>query len=384
MDWKQTRAIVTPTFSSKKLKDMAPLVERICDSLNERMEEISKGNESAEVWRLFGQFTMETILATAFGRQVNVLKGEANELTKAAAGFFSTASMSLFIWNITIDSQLQLLKSFKMFFTPQNSKSKNHLEYILKISLELIKERRQLPDSNKYMDFLQLLMEASVNDNDELSSSTKNTLTDEEIVGLCVDFLLAGYETTSNCLAFTAYLLALNTDIQDKLCQIIEDYYQENEDATLYDASHDIQYLDWVISESLRMYPPAARTARYCSETCNINGVIIPEDMIVIVPIKSLHYSSEYWDEPDVFRPERFSPEEKEKRHPLCYMPFGWGPRNCIGMRFALMEAKMALVSMLRKYKFQVAPDTEIPLQTVLGVTYSPANGIYLNVITVH
>ena len=87
-----------------------------------------------------------------------------------------------------------------------------------------------------------------------------------------------------------------------------------------------------------------------------------------------MHYSTEYWDEP---RPERyvhsdnvlyidilfrFSPEEKEERNPLCYMPFGWGPRNCVGMRFALMEAKMALVNILRKYKFHTAPDTEVYL----------------------
>ena len=137
------------------------------------------------------------------------------------------------------------------------------------------------------------------------------------------------------------------------------------------------------------MYPPAPkyctmicyyimivsnRTTRHCAETCTINGLTIPKDATVTIFIQELHYSTEYWDEPDVFRPERyiiyhllvfnimfrFSPEEKEGRHPLCYMPFGWGPRNCVGMRFALMEAKMALVSVLRKYKFHTAPHTEV------------------------
>ena len=80
----------------------------------------------------------------------------------------------------------------------------------------------------KHKDFLQLLMEARADDNEELPSSSTKTLTDKEIATLCVDFLLAGYETTSNCLAYTSYLLAVNTDKQDKLCQMIEDYYQEN------------------------------------------------------------------------------------------------------------------------------------------------------------
>ena len=80
----------------------------------------------------------------------------------------------------------------------------------------------------KHKDFLQLLIEARADDSEELPSSFSKTLTNEEILSICVDFLLAGYETTSNCLAYTSYLLALNTDKQDKLCQMIEDYYQEN------------------------------------------------------------------------------------------------------------------------------------------------------------
>ena len=126
------------------------------------------------------------------------------------------------------------------------------------------------------------------------------------------------------------------------------------------------------------------RTPRLCTETCTINGLTIPKDASVTIFIQELHYSTEYWDEPDVFRPERyiiyhllvfnvmfrFSPKEKKGRHPLCYMPFGWGPRNCVAMRFALMEAKMALVSVLREYKFYIAPDTEVYIILTCNVLY--------------
>ena len=119
------------------------------------------------------------------------------------------------------------------------------------------------------------------------------------------------------------------------------------------------------------------RTRRYCTETCIINGVTIPKNSYVYIAIHPLHYSPEFWDKPEEFRPERlegvksmiknanttthrFSPEEKEDRHPMCYMPFGWGPRNCLGMRFAQVEAKMALTAMLRKFKFVKTPETEV------------------------
>ncbi|XP_019850490.1 PREDICTED: cytochrome P450 3A19-like [Amphimedon queenslandica] len=100
-----------------------------------------------------------------------------------------------------------------------------------------------------------------------------------------------------------------------------------------------------------------------------------------MIPIQVLHQSVEHWEQPELFRPERFSPDEKESRHPMCYMPFGAGPRNCIGMRFALMEAKMCLMNLLKKYKFERAPDTQVPLKTRIGITQSPADGIFLKVL---
>jgi cytochrome P450 len=104
-------------------------------------------------------------------------------------------------------------------------------------------------------------MEARLEENEEMTAPlpTNKALTDEGIATLCVDFLIDGDASTSSCLSFTAYLLALNTDVQDKLCRLIENYYQENENATLYDAANDIEYIEWVINESLRMYPPSAR-----------------------------------------------------------------------------------------------------------------------------
>ena len=119
-------------------------------------------------------------------------------------------------------------------------------------------------------------------------------------------------------------------------------------------------------------------TSRLAEKTVKINGVTIPKGVTVQFPIYLMHYNPEFWPEPEAFDPERyclppsslvrplsfplflrFTPEEKAKRPALCHIPFGWGPRNCIGMRFALMEAKMALIEILKKYSFVRAPDTE-------------------------
>jgi cytochrome P450 family 3 subfamily A len=106
-EWKQTRAIITPTFSTKKLKTMIPLIEKSCVNLNEKIKGLSEGNQSIEMWRIFGQFTMETVLATAFGCQVNILKGEGNELTEIATGVFTNLSNSFLLLFHTLRCELK-------------------------------------------------------------------------------------------------------------------------------------------------------------------------------------------------------------------------------------------------------------------------------------
>uniref|UniRef100_A0A1X7UQC0 Helicase ATP-binding domain-containing protein n=1 Tax=Amphimedon queenslandica TaxID=400682 RepID=A0A1X7UQC0_AMPQE len=158
------------------------------------------------------------------------------------------------------------------------------------------------------------------------------------------------YESLRDKIIDTITLIKINPHEQKELCQAIDDYYEENENPFLYDASQSIPYFDWVIQEALRIYPPAPITTRLCNETCTMNGVTIPEGCRTIIPILKMHMSPEYWDQPEVFNPKRFSPEGKEGKNPQAYIPFGSGPRSCIEMRFALMEAKACLVSILRKY----------------------------------
>ncbi|XP_011407053.2 PREDICTED: cytochrome P450 3A17-like [Amphimedon queenslandica] len=330
-DWKRTRAIVNPAFSTKKLKMVLPLIERSCDTLVEIFSDISRKNNGAELWRIFGQFDMEVILAAAFGCQVNILKGEKNSLTKAAIGIFTPN-----LYNLLSELCTQIPFSTKLFglFFAKRLKLTQYHNTARNFILDVINQRHLQSYKNTNVDLLQLLMEAKAED-DQICPGSKQ-LTDDEIISVSLFFLLATYETTSNLLGFTAYLLAMNHDKQDKLTQEINNYYQCNKDSSLYDAAHGIEYLDWVINESLRIYAPGSM----------------------------------------------FSPHEKESHHPMCFMPFGAGPRNCIGMKLALMDAKMCLTSLLRKYKFERAPETQVPLKTSIGLSQSPVNGIFLRVLS--
>ena len=167
--------------------------------------------------------------------------------------------------------------------------------------------------------------------------------------------MIAGYETTSTALAYMTYTLASHPDIQLKLQEHIDTHFNpENEsDMPAYDTVMQMEYLDMFIRETLRMYPivPIAIT-RQSVEDFDLKGIgTIPAGTIITTDIYKLHFDPELWGpvDPHVFDPERFA----TKRHPMAWIPFGAGPRNCVGMRFALTELKLFLVRLLRTYSIR-------------------------------
>jgi cytochrome P450 len=203
----------------------------------------------------------------------------------------------------------------------------------------------------------------------------------DQIAGFSVEFLLAGYDTTSTALSYTSYLLAMNTDVQERLQTEIDEFFEEHPEASLYEAAQKLKYLDMVIQESLRYYSPVPKTQRYCSKTVTVGNVTIPEGAEIIIPINLIHRSPTYWPDPYKFDPERFTDEAKASRPQLAHMPFGWGPRNCIGLRFALLESKIALMEILRKFSFVRAPETAANLQQSHGITSPPKGGVWLKIV---
>jgi len=385
-EWRRTRRVLTPMFTSKKLRMMVPLIQESCERLNEKMSTVSNSGESVNVWKWFGLFTMEVILATAFSRDVGTQNSSDNPLTKATASVFKTTTYG----NETMERLLAMLSHFPWMewvlikFASQSQAARS-FTYLENTALKLIEDRRRSMSSveSPPQDLLQLLLEAHDEDEIGTEARSRGLLSNDEVVRSIIIILLAGYETTSNALGYTAYLLALNPAIQGKLIKEIQDYYDANPDASLYDAAENIDYVTMVLNESLRLYSPAPRTSRECNQTCAVSdNLVILKGVDVSIPIFLLHRNPEYWPNPEKFDPERFTPGEQS--YPLfAYLPFGEGPRNCIGKRLALLEAKMALVSIMKHFRFKRTTDTEIPLNLRVGVTMSPKSGIYLNIVSI-
>lgn len=238
-----------------------------------------------------------------------------------------------------------------------------------------MKESR-LQDKQKHrVDLLQLM----INSQNSKETDSHKALSDLELVAQSVIFIFAGYETTSSALTFFMYLMAIHPDAQQKLQEEIEAMFP-NKATPTYDALAQMEYLDMTVNESLRLYPIASRLERVCKKDVEVNGVFIPKGTVVMVPSYVLHLDPTYWSEPEEFRPERFSKKNQDSINPYTYMPFGSGPRNCIGMRFALINMKLAIVRVLQNFSFKPCKETQIPLKIVSQSLTQPEKPIVLTV----
>ncbi|EDV24416.1 uncharacterized protein TRIADDRAFT_56197 [Trichoplax adhaerens] len=361
-DWKRVRTILIPTFSTSKLKGIMPLITDAGDNLIKTMSKAEEEGRAIDMWRTCGVYTMKVILATVFGIDFES-KEQEKKLTESAARLFRNTNGVIQFFSIF------LTPLFRMVEPLLGGNLVKSTIYLAKTAENVLRERRRnlkngIPCRR---DILQQMIEAGDGDK----------LTDEEIIAQAFIFLIAGYDTTANTLGFASYSLATNPDVQKKLRDEIDSLCPDANSID-YDTLFSLPYLDMVISETLRMYPPAYFVNREAKEDITINGLLVPKDIMVSFPIYGIHHNPELWPKPNEFIPERFSPEEKAKQIPCSYLPFGGGPRNCVGMRLALLEAKLALVKIIQNFELKTVAETEIPLKLRSGTTLSPFNGAYV------
>ncbi|XP_067037448.1 cytochrome P450 3A8-like [Acropora muricata] len=356
--WKDIRSILTPTFSASKIKQMIPFMNEALDTLLAKTERISKtgeivNGEIVDFHRWLQSLTMEVILSTAFGVKAETQTVENDPITESAKKAMAPNPVAGLL--LLLPFANRLLKYFPDMF---------NFERIGKVACNIIAERTKLNghSKNDRKDMLQLMLDAK-----EETGSEK--IDNEDIQAQTLVFLLAGYETSSTTLGFVSYHLALDTQVQDKLRDEIDRLWPGDEETPSYDVLHKMDYLDMVINEALRMYPPGFVLQRDCNEGCTVKGVNIPKGMPIMIPVYAIHHDPKIWPEPEKFNPERFTEAEKANRHPYTFMPFGYGPRNCVGMRFALLELKLTLVKLLKKYKLERTEKTAVPMEFLVGST---------------
>jgi cytochrome P450 len=229
------------------------------------------------------------------------------------------------------------------------------------VLLEYIKKRRNEPPGH---DLLQTLMDARYSDGEGMS--------DELILSESMQLLVAGHETSSNALSWLFYLLSSRPDCLERVRQ--EFYSVLGEAALRYTDVPKFEFTTQVIQEGLRLYPPFWMIDRMAVADDHVGDLAIPRGSTVIVYVYGAHHAPRFWQNPENFDTERFTKPNDKLRTPFTFLPFGGGPRGCIGGNYAMLQILMILSDLLRKYDFQLAPGQLIEARPM--VILRPKHGI--------
>lgn len=374
--WKRNRSIASPSFTTGKLRFMSATMNKSIVNLFDYFDEIiDQANGIIETKKVIAGFTMDVIARTGFGVDVktNNKRSDENEFFKHGIGIFRSSPFRV-LASLTFPLTLNNLLNIRYLGQVES------VEYFITLTKNIVRQRKKLQSNAKPTDLLQLMLEANVNEEsgdnfndlaatmDETESEDQNTintnkktLTEEEVIANSIFFLIAGFETTSSTISHCMFELASNENIQNRL-------YQELKDVEIDDVNskefynkimNGLPYLEAVVKETMRKYPPVTNIIRRVNvDEFKLNNITLKRDYQINMPVHAIHHCEEYYSQPEQFNPDRFMPENSHKLIPYTYMPFGIGPRNCIGMRFAYQEIKLCIAQMVKKYRFETTVDT--------------------------
>ncbi|CAH1645268.1 unnamed protein product [Spodoptera littoralis] len=385
-EWKEMRSTLSPAFTSSKIRLMVPFMEEVGDqmilNLKKKIENSKDGYVDIECKDLTTRYANDVIASCAFGLKVDSHNDENNQFYSMGKilSSFSLAKILLYMILVNIPYVMEILD---WDFIPKSTQ-----RYFKSLVLETMKNREL--QGIVRPDMIHLLMEAKkgkLKHEDDKSSDdgagfatveeslvgkkaiTNKVWTDEDLVAQAFIFFVAGFESVSSSMSFLLHELALNPDVQERLIQEIREHDEKNGGKADFTSIQSMKYMDMVVSEVLRKWPPFVIIDRECTKDYNLGKpndsasreFVVQKGAELWIPTYAFHRDPQYFPDPEKFDPERFSDENKHKIKPFTYMPFGSGPRNCIGSRFALCEIKVIAYQLLRHVELSPCEKTCIP-----------------------
>ncbi|XP_062582448.1 cytochrome P450 3A13-like [Saccostrea cucullata] len=382
--WEFLRRRLAPLFCPAKLEKSGVLniVNECADELVDHIKESSLTNKNGfDFYEACAYYSMDVLCTSLFGHRVTSHKNPNEDFVRKVLEAFNAGNKDI-VKPITLCA---ILPCLRLWFQCKNYNPISKVTRTFfndQMTAEI--EKRDKPD-NRCNDLLQSMLEADSNSNTTKERKGINLdLSISDLTANSLFFVLSGYETVANALGLTVLCLAVHPECQKKLineiraCLKTPDSDCHKENPSNWEDIQKLKYLHQCVNESLRLFPPFLRFNRTTNTENVINGISIPEGMDVTVSVYALHHDSDVWSEPEKFDPERFSEERLTSSHLNHFLPFGLGPRDCFGKDFAILEVKLALVSLLQKYEVSTLPNTEFPPVLEKGNFSKAENGIWL------
>ncbi|XP_039953556.1 probable cytochrome P450 6a23 [Bactrocera tryoni] len=369
--WRELRQKLSTAFSSGKMKHMHPIVVKVAEEFKKVLEEkqATAADGVIEITDLLSRFTADIIGVCAFGIECNSLRNPQADFVVMGRKA-NIDRRHGFLLDTFIEAAPKLARTLRMRQTTQEVN-----DFYMGIVRETIEYRERT--GVKRNDLMDTLLELKSKDGND------GGLTVNEIAAQAFVFLIAGFETSSSTMGYVLYELAKWQDIQNRLRAEINTVLERHNNQLTYESMQDMRYMEQVLSETLRRYPIVGHLVREADidyKTADPRFTI-EKGTMVIIPVYELHHDHQYFPNPEKFDPDRFSEAEIKTRPACTYLPFGDGPRNCIGLRFGKMQVCIGLTYLLRHFKFSVCEETEERLSfQVEKIILQPINGIKLRV----
>ncbi|XP_049831017.1 cytochrome P450 6k1-like [Schistocerca gregaria] len=370
--WRRLRVKLTPTFTSGKMKMMFQTMADCGREMVKVLEEPATRGEVIEMRELSARYTTDVVASVAFGIQVDSQRDPENEFRQWGRRIFSQGPLN------TLNTLIASINPKLLTLLRIQSNISVISEYFRGMVRETVKYREE--NNITRNDFMQLMIQLKNEGSVDSHKGREQKETEADAWKLSIDevaaqafvFFAAGFETSSTAMSFALHELAHHPDIQARLQDEIDSVLKQHEGQVTYDSISSMPYLDKVVAETLRKYPPVPILNRVCNAEYKIpdSDVVLDEGTSIMIPVYGLHHDPEFYPDPERFDPERFSEKQKARRHTYVYLPFGDGPRSCIGMRFGLLQTKVGLTNILSNYRVEPCE------KTVRHLSFEPRSGI--------
>jgi cytochrome P450 len=355
--WLRQRRLAQPAFHRKRITAFSDIMTGATETMLERWDEIRLKGDLVDVDAEMMRLTLEIVGKALFSVDLSV---EAEELTQSVL-----AALDHLVFRSRNPFSLP-----DPIPTPRNRKFQAALGQLNQAVEGIIQARRKpSTDMNETGDLLELLMNARDADSGE---SMEDAQLRDEIITL----LIAGHETVASALTWTWYLLAQNPDPAARLKSELD--LQLKGRMPCADDLPNLPYTQMVFDEALRLYPPAWIITRKALERDEIGGVKISPGSLIVISPYTIQRHPDFWDSPESFLPERFALDRSSDRPRFAFIPFGGGPRLCIGDSFARVEAQLVLAAAAQRYRLHLEPDTRVEAEPM--VTLRPKNGLKMKI----
>uniref|UniRef100_A0A2A4JJD6 unspecific monooxygenase n=1 Tax=Heliothis virescens TaxID=7102 RepID=A0A2A4JJD6_HELVI len=384
-EWKDMRSTLSPAFTSSKMKSMVPFMmevsEQMINFLKKEIKESGGNYADVECKDLMTRYANDVIASCAFGLKMDSHNDRDNQfyvIGTETANFdfrkvlvtFGYACFPTLMKKFNLKLFSDVISNFfrDIIIGTMRNRQKNNILRPDMIHLLMEAKKGKLTHEEKAAEANTGF--ATVEESDIGKVTIKREWSDDDLTAQAVLFFLAGYETISSAMAFLIYELAVHPEVQEKLANEIKEHDAKNGGKFDFNSIQNMPYLDMVLSEVLRLWPPAIGLGRECTKDYNLGkpndkadkDYILRKGDALVIPAWSFHHDPEYFPDPYKFDPERFSEENKHKIKPFSYMPFGLGPRNCIGSRFALCEVKVMTYQLIQQMELSPCEKTCIPV----------------------